>query len=265
MEDVMPTAKEYYEGILKQAGVADAKRQALVAVLDDDEISKALNSDVIAPRLRQEDYSRNQDALKAEKDKAAKEWQEYYQKELTRVANDKKVLDQYAARVQAYEQQYGSIDDGKVITQQVQSDFLKKEDVDKMLQQQGNQMLTILEWVGQKPIQHYKTFGEPLDVSAVKKIAMEKGVSLDQAYAEYSSPMAEARQKAEVEKRVADAKAEGAREFASTHKLPIDAKPREYHPIFDRQADAKPVTERDRANAFADAWNNAGATSGGNQ
>src|SRR5882724_1782834 len=265
MEDVMPTAKEYYEGILKQAGVSDTKRQALVAVLDDEEISKALNSDVIAPRLRQEDYSRNQDALKAEKDKAAKEWQDYYQKELTRVANDKKVLDQYAARVQAYEQQYGSLDGGDPKIQQVQADFLKREDAQKMLEEQGNQYVTLLEWVGQKPIQHYQKFGEIMDVSAVKKIAMEKRVSLDQAYAEYSSPMAEARQKAEVEKGVADAKAEGAREFASTHKLPIDAKPREYHPIFDRQADAKPVTERDRANAFADAWDNAGATSGENQ
>ena len=253
--------KQYIAQLAQTAGLSDDEKANLLKVAENEKFSKGLEENI----LLRSDYSKNMDALKAEKDKAAKEWQEYYQKELTRVANDKKVLDQYAARVQAYEQQYGSIDDGKVVTQQVQSDFLKKEDVDKMLQQQGNQMLTILEWVGQKPIQHYKTFGEPLDVSAVKKIAMEKGVSLDQAYAEYSSPMAEARQKAEVEKRVADAKAEGAREFASTHKLPIDAKPREYHPIFDRQADAKPVTERDRANAFADAWNNAGATSGGNQ
>src|ERR1700690_4523048 len=139
MEDVMPTAKEYYEGILKQAGVSDTKRQALVAVLDDEEISKALNSDVIAPRLRQEDYSRNQDALKAEKDK----WTKWYTDTLTQTQQNQKLVADYEAKVKAFEQQYGSLDDGKVVTQTVQADFLKKDDVEKMLQQQGNQMLTI--------------------------------------------------------------------------------------------------------------------------
>lgn len=258
----MPTAKEYYESMLKQAGVSDAKRQALVAVLDDEEISKALNSEVIAPKLRHEDYSRSMDALKSEKDKAAKEWQEYYQKELQRVANDKKTLDDYQSRIQAYEQQYGTLENGDPTKHSVQSDFLKKEDVDKMLQQQQNSMLTVVKWVGQKPLEHYKQFGEPLDLSAVEKLAIDKGLSLDQAYSEYSRPLIEAKQSADTEAKIKAAKEEGAREFASTHKMPIDARPREYHAIFDRKADTQPVTERERANAFAEEWNRAGTTSG---
>ena len=150
------------------------------------------------------------------------------------------------------------------MTQQVQADFLKKDDVKKMLDEQGNQMLTILEWAAKKPVEHFKTTGEVLDISAVKKLAVDKGLSLDQAYQELTAPLFAERAQKDIEAKLKAAREEGAREFASTHTLPIDAKPREYHPIFDRKADAQPVSERERAAAFADTWNNAaGATSGG--
>src|SRR5215467_7750369 len=65
------SAKEYYEGILKQAGVSDAKRQALITALEDDEVSKALANEQVVPRMRHDEFSR-------EMDKVRKDKEEYY-------------------------------------------------------------------------------------------------------------------------------------------------------------------------------------------
>ncbi len=251
--------KQYIDQLAQTAGLSQEEKDNLLKVAANEKFAKGLEENI----LLRSDYSRNMDALKSEKDKAAREWQDYYQKELQRVASDKKTLDDYAAKVQAYEQQYGTLENGTPVVHAVQADFLKKEDVDKMLQQQQQSMLTVVKWVGQKPLEHYKQFGEPMDLSAVEKLAIDKGLSLDQAYSEYSRPLIEAKQSADVEAKIKAAKEEGAREFASTHKMPIDARPREHHLIFDRKQDVQPVSERERAAAFADSWNNAGTTSGG--
>src|SRR5882724_866075 len=134
--------KQYIDQLAQTAGLSQEEKDNLLKVAANEKFSKGLEENI----LLRSDYSKNMDALKADKAAKDKEISDYYQAELVRTANNKKNFDQYAAKVQAYEQQYGPLDGGDPKIQQVQSDFLKKEDVDKMLQQQGNQMLTILEW-----------------------------------------------------------------------------------------------------------------------
>src|SRR6266849_7969112 len=87
------TVKEYYEGLLKKAGVADDKRQAILTAIDDENVSNALNEDLLAPRLRQDDYSRNMDILKADKEK----WTGFYQNLLQWKAENEQGLAPLAA------------------------------------------------------------------------------------------------------------------------------------------------------------------------
>jgi hypothetical protein len=249
--------KQYIDQLAQTAGLSEEEKTNLLKVAANEKFAKGLEENI----LLRSDYSRNMDSLKAEKDK----WTKWYTDTLAQTQANQKLVADYEAKVKAFEQQYGALDT-TTTTHQVQDVFGKTE-VEKLLneklQQQTNSMITVMEWLGQKPIEHYKTFGEPMDVSAIKKLAVEKGYSLDQAYAEYSGPLQQARQAAEVEAKIKAAREEGAREFASTHKMPIDARPREHHLIFDRKQDVQPVSERERAAAFAESWNSAGTTSGG--
>lgn len=212
--------KAYYEGMLKQAGVSEAKRQALVAQLDDAEVAKALADDAIAPRLRQDEFSRNMDALKTDKQKTA----EYYQTLVTWKADQQRILDEAAANGGRQE-----------VIQQVQPDLAKLEKKwEEQLAQRDGQMIGLLKTGMSLASQHAVEFKERLDVDALEKIAIDKKVSLQQAYDEYVAPRRAETTQAQRTAEIAKAREEGAREFASKHKIPVDTQPREYHVLLDR-------------------------------
>jgi hypothetical protein len=104
-----------------------------------------------------------------------------------------------------------------------------------------------------------KRFQDTLDVDAVEKLALEKGLPLDQAYKEYIAPKeqaaTEARHKDEIEK----AKAEAVRDFQSRMKLPVDTRPKEAHPYFDRKSPEAGKTDQDQDRSsreeFMKGWN----------
>src|SRR5258708_136810 len=105
----MATAKEYYEGVLKAAGAAlpAEKQQAFMALVSDPDFEKVLNADVVQPRMRQDEFSRQLDALKAKE----KTWTDWYSGALAKTAEDQKVVEAARAKVAAYEQQYGALSD----------------------------------------------------------------------------------------------------------------------------------------------------------
>ena len=261
----MPTAKEYYEGVLKTAGVSEAKRQVLMAALDDEEISKALQAEAVAPKLRQDDYSRNMDALKADRQK----WEKFYADNLTWKAQEEARIAQLLAGG-------GNGEDVIRTTGQEFETFKKtwQDELTKSNQQRDAQVVNLLKDGMFLASQHAVEFKEALDTEALAKIAMEKGKSLRDAYADLVAPRRaelQSTQHKEELKRVAD---EAVRDYAAKHHIPVDTQPREYHPIFDRdpakQVEYQPNTgrlsptaERQLRSNFVDTWNEAGAKTSG--
>jgi len=117
--------------------------------------------------------------------------------------------------------------------------------------------------------QHAVEFKERLDVDALEKIAVDKKVSLQQAYDEYVAPRRATQSEAQFKAKLDEARAEGAREFASKHKIPVDTQPREYHPLLDRDPKKQvgaddyvagsgrlsPVAEKSLRDNFVETWN----------
>lgn len=221
------SAKEYYEGVLKQAGVSEAKRQALISQLEDPELAKALADDAIAPRLRQEEFSRNMDLVRQEKEKTTK----YYADLLAWKAEQDRILAE-AANGGRTVNNGGEVVNGEYLTKK-ELEALKKEFSDELSKMSTNQ-ITITKMMGRLASQHVVEFREPLDVDALEKVAVEKNLPLPQAYAEMvagrRASLSEEQRKAELAK----AREEGAKEFASKHKIPVDTQPREYHVLLDR-------------------------------
>src|SRR5205823_4084103 len=138
-----------------------------------------------------------------------------------------------------------------------------KEDLQKILDEREQTLQTrtayLLKNVPRLVSKHVREFGEEPDLDEIEKIALAKGFNLDQAYREYSDPKYEAKRNAEVEKRITLAKEEAVRDYASKHKLPVESKPREPHPFFDRKEVAAGKSPREQEqigkNAFFEVMN----------
>src|ERR1700728_3715238 len=160
MESKMPLdVKQYAEELFKAAGVSDdTVKQAVTNFLSNDVVAKRLEADV----LRQSDYSRNMDKLAQD----AKKSTDYYNSLLNWEAQRKKDWEEAMAGATHRE-----------TVQQVQPDLtaIEKKWEDKFTQQ-GNQMIGLLEVVGELASGHAVEFKERLDTQALKKIAMDKNL-----------------------------------------------------------------------------------------
>ena len=265
------STKEYYEGILKQAGVSDAKRQALVAALDDEEVSKALLNEQIAPRLRHDEFSREMDKLKKQKDETT----DYYNKLVTW----KNEQDQAYAAALAGINGNGN-GNGSFVNQ---GDFISKKDfeawqkqINEAAQAREANFITISKKVGRLASRHAAKFGEELDTDALEKVVVEQKVDLDRAYELMVADRLKAQQDASLAERIKREREEAVREFASTRQIPIDSAPRdntmgrlnltpdkntaaEHVPFEGRLTPAGAAQLR---NSFVEEWNKAGSTGG---
>lgn len=263
----MATPKEYFEGLLKQAGVSDAKRQALISQLDDEEVSKALQSEVIAPRMRQEDYSRSMDALRTKE----QNWQKWYADTLQYREQVKEEARQAAlAELQGGNGNGGNGNGAPAFDAEAYKKMLLEE-TDKRFKTQESQFIGLMKTGLSLVGKHMAEFHEPLDVDALAKVAVEKGQTLDAAYNELVSPRRTAAQQAQFDAKLKEAREQGARDFASTHKIPIDTAPREHHPLLDKPTQGvvadytpnsgrlTPASERALRDNFAAEWEKEGA------
>src|SRR5215467_9088677 len=256
------SAKEYYEGILKQAGVSDAKRQALITALEDDEVSKALANEQVVPRMRHDEFSR-------EMDKVRKDKEEYY----ARMLQWKNEQDALYGQAQQVQQQTVA-----------NPDYMTKKDLEALekkyqaeLERQSNIQVDLL-GIGMELASDYAvTYKKRLDTNALKQIAIEKKLSLRDAYAEMTRADRETQQAAQRKAEIDQARADAVREFASTHQIPIDSTPREAgygRATFDGQskavADYDSLKQQGRLsnqqnvnlrNAFVEEWNKSDAGS----
>jgi len=259
--------KEYYEGLLKKAGVADDKRQAILTALDDENVSNALNEDLLAPRLRQDDYSRNMDILKADKEK----WTGFYQNLLQwKAENEQGLAALAAARTNGNDpNNNGDPNHGQqtVLTVEALSALDKKYD-ERMKSQEQN-FLSLLEGAGDITSDYVVRFKEKPDLAAIKKIAIDKQMSLKQAYDDYIAPRVQAMQTADFDAKLKAAREEGAKDALSKQGLPGITAPRDFHPLLDRGVsdqnipDKGPARDRWIRDQFIQDLNAPTATSGG--
>lgn len=256
--------RQYLDELLKDAGVAE--RQAILDAFEKSDTAKKRLSDDV---LRQADYSRNMDELR----KKQKETQDFYAQMLTDTDKNQQVVNQYAAENQQYKAKYGDLDDSgeRKVIQTATGDFISKKEYEEELKRRDANYIGLLE-VGLDIVgKHMYEFKEPLNIAALKKEAIEKNLSLQQAYDQMVMPRRTEAQAAALKTQLDAARAEGARDFASKHKLPIDSAPREYHVIHDRDpkqqvgvedyvpgsGQLSPAATRKLRENFADAWNSA--------
>lgn len=260
------TAKEYLEQLAQTAGLSQEERDNILKVATANEkFAKGLEEGV----LNRSDYSRNMDELR----KKQTETQTYYASLLETTNKNQQVVNEHAAMVQRYKAQYGDLDESgerKVIPTD-NGNFISKKEYEEELKRRDANYIGLLE-VGLDIVgKHMYEFKEPLNIAALKKEAIEKNLSLQQAYDQMVMPRRTEAQAAALKTQLDAARAEGARDFASKHKLPIDSAPREYHVIHDRDpkqqvgvedyvpgsGQLSPAATRKLRENFADTWNSA--------
>jgi hypothetical protein len=102
---------------------------------------------------------------------------------------------------------------------------------------------------------HEKEFGEQLDPEELFTFAAENRLPLKDAYTKMTRETRDQKTKELWEKRVEEAKQEGAKEFASSHNMPVlPRKTGAINPIDPPEGMEIPKTHRDRVAAAVSAW-----------
>ena len=213
--------------------------------------------------LRQSDYSRRMDALKADRGK----WEKFYNDLVVWKANEEARLAQVQGERTTQQQQTTQPVLGEYISmKQFQEELARRDQVTVGLLKDGMRLASA----------HAVEFHEPLDTAALEKLAVEKNLSLVQAYNEMVSPRRTELQTKQYDDRLKQAREEGARDALAKHKLPVDNQPREFHVLADRDpskmagaVEYQPNTgklsiggERALREGFVEEWQKAGSTSG---
>lgn len=252
--------KEYLEKLAQEGGMDEATKAAFLKVISNNELLKPLQDGF----LRQEDYSRKMDEVsttrKAVETQIA-QWRDWYNVAVERDAAREAELIELRKKAGGSGGDGGSGGAGGGAGGAGGPGYLSKADFEKLMAQERGQLIGLTKDAMRIAARHAVEFPKvPFDVNAIEKIALEKGLTVEKAYDEYIRPQVEERNKADVEARIAAARAEGLKEGLSKHGLPDDAStPRGHHVLFDRpKPDATPDT-RSRVTNFVEAWNSANA------
>lgn len=265
--------KDYAQELFKKAKLdGNDKAKAILEALGDDEIQKAFREGFVETPA----HHSTLDRLKGEWEPKVKEYEtkvkqyyDWYAKEA------KPAFDQIAKdrdSLQRYQQTYGPIDSSADVRQAAAQTGMTMDEVKQLLaqtfQQQNQAYVGLTKDVAWATMDYQGRFKEPLDLDAVEKYALEKGVPFRQAYKDVISPKMEEARNVEFDAKLKAAREEGARDALSKHKLPVESGPREPHPVFDRKAPDKALDdmgqERASRDAFIEGWNNYTAESKAN-
>jgi hypothetical protein len=259
----MADTKQYWLNVAKEAGLSEDQTKALEAAVANDKFANAF-----VPRP---EYSRSLDAETQKYRDLVAQNEQYYKTEAQRAAENQNKVNEALTQAQRYRDLYGELEPGATPrTAAAQpafdaSKYISKDDYDAALKRIEGQSLFVIK-EGLKASQDYMTrFKKPLDIDALEKFAVEKGLPINQAYREFVAPEAEAQQNATFAEKLAQARAEGAADALSRANVPIDTRSREASPFLSNALkpvvkDAASMSESERANSFAEAWNNPAGT-----
>lgn len=257
-EDTMPVDfKQYVEALAQEAGADDDTKQALLKLSANDKVAKRLSDDL----MRHDEFSREMDKLRRVEDQH-KTW---YADQLKTADRNQQAVDNANAAVQKYVQLYGDLPPGTVLDtrgnlrETATGDVVTKKELKELMEQKDAQTIALLQGVGEITADYVTRFNKKPDFEAIKKIAIEKGLTLSKAYDEYISPEVDTRRKADTEAEIKRRVDEGIKEAMSRHQIPVDTAPRSPAPYFA----ASKITERPDggklSSSFVESWNTATA------
>jgi hypothetical protein len=132
---------------------------------------------------------------------------------------------------------------------------ITKEDLAAELAARDRMAIAFADVLTDIKIEHKERFHEKLDTQKLTDFALKRGLPIDAAYREFIAPKEEELRSAELEKRIAAAREEGAREYATKHRLPVVSGPIEQHPLDLVQSTKTNPSER--VAAAISSWNSA--------
>jgi len=232
--------------------IPEDRRAAFEETLRDEKVSKAVSERVLA----RSDYSSKMD--KVAEDRAAMEaylkgenakiqgWTDWYNGVVQTDAERQKQLD-------AYKSTFGELEAGSSAKPKFLTEEQYKEALGRELAQRDANAIKFADLLTDLKIEHKAEFGKRLDTDSLIEYATKNGLPLTAAYDRFTAEARQEKQEAAMNKRIEEAKAEGAREALSNHKLPYSSGPVEPH-VLDIQKDV-PKNRTDRISAAVADWN----------
>lgn len=239
------SAKQYFEEMCREAGLTPEETQSALAFVSNDKLTSRLDSLV---RTGTEDYQAQLGRVRA----ADQKLQEYANWYGTASAEYSKMADELA-RLKAGVGQPNGIPD---INNLDLSRYTTKEDIAKIVQDQGARFATVIKQATGITADHVARFHEKPDLEAIDRIAQERNVPLDTAYEIYIRPRVDEQAKLDLDRKIKDARDEAVRDYASRHRLPVDPVPAENSYINPRGP--RPDAPKDIDAELLDTWRNAG-------
>ncbi len=255
--------KEWFEDVSKGVELSEEQVQARDLLLANPDIAKNIGNSV----LRQSDYSRKSDELKAQR--------EAVDAELATAGTKTKEADDFVTKMRDRDHNNVTLHDtlvadlakaNKALTDAGEEQIKTHVPVTEVVEEPDAKYLTEDQYAEREAArdantiqfssrlitmsnEHRKTFGEDFDPAPVVAYATEKGLTLDAAYAEINSERFTEATEAAVQKRIDTAVQEKEIELRSKNDFPeIDAGPRRVSGL-DQAEEDKLKTEGDRARA----------------
>lgn len=237
--------QEYLNELAKTAGLDDEAKAGLTKALGNTKFVEELDKGI----KRQSDYSRAMDEVKTSKqavDTQIQTWREWY----TGAVESDTVRE---AELQEWRAGKRSPTNPNPNPTPTPTPGL----TEKQLQEREERMISIVKQGMRLASRHAARFGEELDTDALEKIAVDNGISLENAYEKYVAPrVKEADEKSFAEK-LRIAREEGLKEGLSKRDLP-DESTRGFHPIHDHNKAVEvsgKLTDAQRRANFESEWN----------
>lgn len=188
-------------------------------------VEEALRADAVVTKgadfvLRQNDYSKQSDALRAQSEKLAadrKALEEWYAESAPVVDKAVKDAKDAQAALAAYEAKYGKLDGAPPVSPE---DITKRlaEELDK----RDRAAFAVMDTLSDIKLEHAQRFkGERLDTNEILKVASERGLPLAEAYKSWIAPREKELHDKDVEDRIRKAREEGEAAALSKHNLPV--------------------------------------------
>lgn len=251
-------AKIHFQKLAQDSGLSKEQTDAVLQAMDNEKF----RGSVTQGYKRHDEYSRGMDELRGERQKLM----DWYQREELPKYN---AYQQGLADLRRYQEIYGSLDDqglnnGDGYQQQPARPGLTRDELerhlDEKLRARDAAFVNLTKDAMRASSDFTRRFGEVLDPDEVERLALQRGITFAQAYKEYVAPREQAALEAKHKTDIEQAKAEAVRDFQSRMNIPVDTRPREAHPFFDRKSPDSKLTELDAdrhsREAFIQGWNN---------
>lgn len=217
--------KDSFEAFLADV-MAHVPEQSRAAVEETFKLD-AVRQEIERSTLRQSDYSRNMDQLKADREaldsaiadatNTHQEWQGWYSTA--------------TAEYDAMRQRIAELEAEGVDTVAHNVPGITEADLNARLADRDKMAIAFADVLTDLKMEHRDRFHEKLDTNKLIEHSMKRGMTIDVAYKDLMAPKLDELNKADLEKQLQKAREEGAREAISKHRLPMTSGPIEQHPL----------------------------------